>query len=140
MVDVIDTQSPTFKLAFKERLDKKSALASGAGAGRVARARRIANKCDHCAAYGDQACVSACPTGSLIEVDTYALFRERSPILAMAARTGFDQEVESERREVLPIHPFTDPAPVRSGGKAKVKRGRFAPLLFWLVGLAAFGL
>src|SRR5687767_11588717 len=140
MVEVDDARSPTYRPGFKARLEKRHALAFGPGTPRVAKARRIASKCDHCATYSDQACVSACPTGSLIEVDTYALFRERSPILAMAARTGFDQEVESERREVLPIHPFTDPAPVRSGGKAKVKRGRFAPLLFWLVGLAAFGL
>jgi Fe-S-cluster-containing hydrogenase component 2 len=140
MVEVDDPRSPTYKSGFKARLEKKKALAFGPGTPRVAKARRIASKCDHCATYGDQACVSACPTGSLIEVDTYSLFRERSPIHAQAARAGFDQEVESEKREVLPIHPFTDPAPVRSGGKAKVKRGRFAPLLFWLAGLAAFGL
>jgi len=140
MVEVDDPRSPTYKAGFKARLEKRHALAFGPGTPRVAKARRIASKCDHCATYGDQACVSACPTGSLIEIDTYTLFRERSPVLAMAARAGFDHEVESERREVLPVHPFTDPASIRSGGKAKVRRGRFAPILFWLVGLAAFAI
>src|SRR5687767_15961394 len=116
MVDVIDTQSPTFKLAFKERLDKKSALASGAGAGRVAKARRIANKCDHCAAYGDQACVSACPTGSLIEVSAYDLFRERSPSTIAAAKAGYDQDGPAVGREVLPTGGFTEGLQVRDGG------------------------
>lgn len=77
MVD-IDEQSPLVRWAFKKRLDKKKALAFGPGTGRVARPRRIANKCDHCASYGDQACISACPTGSLIELNAYDLFRERS--------------------------------------------------------------
>jgi Fe-S-cluster-containing hydrogenase component 2 len=138
MVEVDDPRSPTYRAGFKARLEKRHALAFGAGTPRVAKARRIASKCDHCATYSDQACVSACPTGSLIEVDTYALFRERSPALALAARTGFADDVESERREVLPIHPFTDPANIRSGGKAKLRRGRFAPILFWVVGLGAF--
>jgi Fe-S-cluster-containing hydrogenase component 2 len=140
MVEVDDPRSPTFKRGFKARLEKKHALAFGPGTPRIAKARRIASKCDHCGTYGDQACVSACPTGSLIEVDAYALFRERSPVLALAAKTGYDQDVQSERREVLPIHPFTDPAPVRSGGKAKIRRGRFAPLLFWLAGLGAWAI
>jgi hypothetical protein len=105
----------------------------------VARARRIANKCDHCAAYGDQACISACPTGSLIELDAYDLFRERSPKMTELAKTGFDADLtKKDRKEVLPVMPFTEGVYVRSGGTAKVKRGRYLPLLFWLVGIAAF--
>ena len=80
----IEPDAPTFKHDFTARLEKKDALKFGPGTGRVARARRIANKCDHCIAYGDQACVSACPTGSLIEINAYDLFRERSPAMAAA--------------------------------------------------------
>jgi Fe-S-cluster-containing hydrogenase component 2 len=138
MVDVIDAQSPTFKGAFKERLDKKNALASGAGTGRVARARRIANKCDHCGAFGDQACISACPTGSLIEIDAYQLFRERPEELRALARSGYDQEVPTRVREVLPTHPFTEGVAVRDGGEARVRRGRMGPVVLWVVGLAAW--
>src|SRR5215470_16291110 len=135
----VESDSPVFKKGFKARLEKKGALGFGPGTGRVARARRIANKCDHCMTYGDQACVSACPTGSLIEIDTYDLFRERSPAMARLARAGFDADLRKrDRQEVLPVMPFTEGVDVRSGGLAKVKRGRYAPLLFWMVGLLAW--
>jgi Fe-S-cluster-containing hydrogenase component 2 len=135
----IEPEAPTFKKAFLQRLDKKGALKFGPGTGRVARARRIANKCDHCIAYGDQACVSACPTGALIEINAYDLFRERSPAMAQLARHGFDSDLSKrDRKEVLPVMPFTEGLDVRSGGLAKVKRGRYAPLLMWLLGLLTF--
>jgi Fe-S-cluster-containing hydrogenase component 2 len=135
----IEPDAPTFKKAFLARLDKRHALAFGPGTPRIARARRIANKCDHCIAYGDQACVSACPTGSLIEINPYNLFRERSPKMAQLARTGYDDDLTlRDRREVLPVMPFTEGLAVRSGGLAKVKRGRYAPLLMWMVGIFAF--
>jgi Fe-S-cluster-containing hydrogenase component 2 len=140
MVDVEDPRNATYKAAFKQRLDKRGALASGAGTGRVARARRIANKCDHCATYHDQACVSACPTGSLIEVSAYDLFRERSPATLAAARAGYDQDADGPVREVLPTHGFTEGLAVRDGGAAKIRRVRALPVLFWIAGLAAFAL
>jgi len=135
----IEPEAPTFKLDFKKRLEKRNALQFGPGTPRVARARRIANKCDHCMAYGDQACVSACPTGSLIEVNAYDLFRERPPKLAALAKAGYDADLQKkDKREVLPVAPFTEGVAVRSGGVAKVKRGRYAPLLVWMVGIFAF--
>jgi Fe-S-cluster-containing hydrogenase component 2 len=138
----VEPESPTFKKDFKARLDKKKSLTFGAGTPRQARARRIANKCDHCAAYGDQACVSACPTGSLIEINAFDLFRERSKAMVKAGAVGFEIDPAKARRkdrgEVLPVTPFTDGVVVRTGGLAKVKRGRYAPLLFWAVGLLAF--
>jgi Fe-S-cluster-containing hydrogenase component 2 len=140
-IDMVEVEpdAPTFKAQFAMRLEKKDALKFGAGTGRVARARRIANKCDHCIAYGDQACVSACPTGSLIEINAYDLFRERSPAMAQLARHGFDADLtKRDRKEVLPVMPFTEGLFVRSGGIAKVKRGRYAPMFLWLVGLLAF--
>jgi Fe-S-cluster-containing hydrogenase component 2 len=140
-IDMIEVEpdAPTFKKAFKARLEKRGSLRFGAGTPRVARARRIANKCDHCIAYGDQACVSACPTGALIEINAYDLFRERSPKMAQLAHTGFNADLtRRDRKEVLPVLPFIEGLAVRSGGIAKVKRGRYAPLLFWMVGLFAF--
>jgi Fe-S-cluster-containing hydrogenase component 2 len=135
----IEPDAPTFKPDFKHRLEKRDALKFGPGTGRIARARRIANKCDHCIAYGDQACVSACPTGSLIEIDAYDLFRERSPAMAMLGKTGFDTDLtKKDRKEVLPVLPFTEGLDIRSGGKAKVKRGRYAPIVMWMVGLIVF--
>ncbi|MCX5741763.1 MAG: 4Fe-4S binding protein, partial [Proteobacteria bacterium] len=138
MVEV-EPEAPTFKKDFKARLDKREMLKFGPGTPRVARTRRIANKCDHCMAYGDQACVSACPTGSLIELNAYDLFRERSPAMAKAAENGFNADLtKKDRKEILPVMPFTEGVAIRSGGLAKVKRGRYLPMLFWLVGLAAF--
>src|SRR4029079_10640152 len=121
------------------RLEKHKATKFGPGTGRVARARRIANKRDQCVGYGCQSCVSACPTGSLIEINAYDLFRERTPAMAQLARHGFDADLtKRDRKEVLPVMPFTEGVDVRSGGLAKVKRGRYAPLLMWLLGLLAF--
>jgi Fe-S-cluster-containing hydrogenase component 2 len=140
-IDMIEVESdaPMFKKDFKARLEKRNALQFGPGTPRVARARRIANKCDHCIAYGDQACVSACPTGALIEVNPYNLFRERSPKMAQLARSGYDDDLTNkDRREVLPVMPFTEGLAVRSGGLAKVKRGRYAPLLIWVIGIFTF--
>jgi Fe-S-cluster-containing hydrogenase component 2 len=135
----IEPDAPTFKVGFKQRLEKKDSLKFGPGTGRVARARRIANKCDHCIAYGDQACVSACPTGSLIEIDAFDLFRERSPAMALLGRTGFDTDLtKKDRKEVLPVLPFTEGLDIHSGGLAKVKRGRYAPLVMWMLGLLTF--
>ncbi|HTJ44339.1 MAG TPA: 4Fe-4S dicluster domain-containing protein [Kofleriaceae bacterium] len=140
MVEVFDHQSPTYKGAFKDRLEAKGALAFGGGAPRMARPRRIANKCDHCMTYGDQACVSACPTGSLIEVNAYDLFRERTAAAAAIAKAGYDQEPERPRDEVLPTDPFTRGLAVRNGGEAKIRRGRFWPIAFWSIGLIAWAL
>ncbi|MBX3160765.1 MAG: 4Fe-4S dicluster domain-containing protein [Deltaproteobacteria bacterium] len=135
----VEAEAPTFKKKFKARLEKKDALKFGPGTPRVARARRIANKCDHCIAYGDQACVSACPTGSLIEINAYDLFRERSPKMAQLTRAGFDADLQKkDRKEVLPVMPFIEGVAIRSGGLAKVKRGRYAPLLMWMVGIFVF--
>jgi Fe-S-cluster-containing hydrogenase component 2 len=140
MVDVSDRHNSTFRKAFVKRLERRGALAHGPGTGRVARARRIANKCDHCISYGDQACVSACPTGALIEVSAHDLFRERSPVTVAAAQAGYDQEVAPSGREVLPTGAFTGGLDVRDGGAARIRRGRFAPLVFWIAGLGAIAL
>ena len=138
MVDVEDSANPTYREDFKIRLDKDGKLAFGAGKARVARARRIANKCDHCADYGDQACVSACPTGSLIEVNAYDLFQERSPAAAKAASPGFDRDLPRNKKEILPIKPFIEGANVHDAGIARVKRGRLNAGLVWGVGLGAW--
>ena len=49
---------------------------------------------------------------------------------AAPATTPISQK--KDRKEVLPVMPFTEGVAVRSGGLAKVKRGRYAPLLIWM--------
>ncbi|HEX7841245.1 MAG TPA: 4Fe-4S binding protein, partial [Kofleriaceae bacterium] len=127
MIDVAEPEMPAFHPQFKARLDRSGKLAFGPGKGRKAPARRIASKCDHCAGYADQACVSACPTGSLIELSPATLFRER-PAPAPAGRVRLD---------ILPTEPFIDGLSVRDSGAARV-RTRKLSLLIWALGLLAF--
>src|SRR5262249_14322751 len=82
--------------------------------------------CDHCAGFAEQACVSACPTGALIEVSPATLFRAR------AEPTG-----KRRRLEVLPAAPFVDGLGVRDSGDARVRHRRLSRLL-WLLGLGSF--
>ena len=138
MVDVEDPTNPTYREDFKLRLDASGALRYGGGAPRVARARRIANKCDHCMSYGDQACVSACPTGALIEISAYDLFHERSDSALQLARSGYEAKAKRDRKELLPTEPFTKGIGVNDAGDAKVRRGRLIPVIIWAVGLAAW--
>ncbi|MBI2375861.1 MAG: 4Fe-4S dicluster domain-containing protein [Deltaproteobacteria bacterium] len=37
--------------------------------------KRVANKCDHCLGYDDMACITACPTGAIIQIDPREIFR-----------------------------------------------------------------
>lgn len=48
--------------------------------------RQLAAKCDHCAGYADRACLTACPTGALIEVETDQLFRSIVPDVQTSVR------------------------------------------------------
>jgi Fe-S-cluster-containing hydrogenase component 2 len=50
------------------------------------KAKRIANKCDHCFGYSDMACISACPTGAIIQIDPRALFRRDGGLVDRAHR------------------------------------------------------
>ncbi|MEM9492660.1 MAG: 4Fe-4S binding protein, partial [Myxococcota bacterium] len=137
MVDVEDPTNPTYREDFKMRLEVNGSLKFGGGAQRVARPRRIANKCDHCINYGDQACVSACPTGALIELSAYDLFHERPDSARLLARTGYDREPKRDRKELLPTEPFINGIGVNDAGDAKVRRVRLLPVIIWAVGLAA---
>lgn len=138
MVDVSDASNPTYREDFRLRLDKDGSLNFGPGKGRVAKARRVANKCDHCYAYPTQACVSACPTGALIEVSAYELFQERSPAAQAALYTQSPFDPSIANLEILPVEPFTEGIGVRDAGMAKTNRGRFAPVLMWGITLTAY--
>ncbi len=129
MVNVAEPDMPSFNPAFKARLEKGHKLAFGPGKGRKALARRIANKCDHCAGFADQACVSACPTGSLVELAVGPLFRER-PAPEPAGKR--------RRLRVLPASPFTEGLAIRDSGEARVRTRRLS-LLLWVLGLGSFG-
>jgi Fe-S-cluster-containing hydrogenase component 2 len=126
-------ESPLLQL----RLGKEGKLAFGEGAPRKARLRRIASKCDHCASYADQACISACPTGALLEVlpsDVVPALPER---LRTAARSGFDDSVAIEVASVNSPAAFTDGPSVPELGRARAPRTRLLIGLWWTVGIFA---
>jgi Fe-S-cluster-containing hydrogenase component 2 len=126
MINIAEPGLDAYSERLKARLDRAGKLGFGPGKGRKAPARRIASKCDHCAGYADQACVSACPTGSLIELAPASLFRER-PASADELRP----------RETLPAKPFVDGIDVRDAGAARVKRRQLGALV-WVLGIGVF--
>jgi Fe-S-cluster-containing hydrogenase component 2 len=127
MINVAEPELASYNPQFKARLEKSGKLGFGPGKGRKAPARRIANKCDHCAGYGEQACVSACPTGALIEIAPATLFRERAEPIGKRRR----------RLHVLAPSPFVDGINVRDSGEARV-RTRKLSILLWVLGLGSF--
>lgn len=60
-----------------------------------AKGKQIAQKCDNCTGYADQACVTACPTGAMFQVDGPDLF-DHWEQFNVHKRPGFDQVVSPE--------------------------------------------
>jgi thioredoxin reductase/Pyruvate/2-oxoacid:ferredoxin oxidoreductase delta subunit len=90
--------------------------------------RRYSSKCDHCTGFEDQACISACPTGAIMEIKPEQIF---------APRPG--SEV---RRAAFNADPFTDGMPKieaskRLGWIASVSAS-FALIAATLVGIECF--
>jgi Fe-S-cluster-containing hydrogenase component 2 len=124
-------EAPRLKL----RLERDGALAFGEGAGRKAKLKRMASKCDHCIAYEDQACISACPTGALLEVSPEDAFRQAKA--REAARQGFMFTIAETRSGVTA---FIDGLDVPEFGRARAPRGRVHLWLWWTFGLLTVAL
>ena len=133
MVNVAEEVQPSFNPELKARLARTGLLATKRGKGKRGDLRRLANKCDHCAGYAEQACVSACPTGSLIEVSPVDLFRERHPPPGVAPRPG----PARRQPELLPVEPFARGVGVRDAGLARVRDRRISRLV-WALGLGVW--
>jgi Fe-S-cluster-containing hydrogenase component 2 len=136
-IEMVDLEAPGERL-FKIRLERGGALGFGEGTGRKIAATKIASKCDHCSGYADQACVSHCPTAALIEIKPGDLFQDRSEVARQAVRSGFDQTVMLDAREMLPSAPFKKGLGITDGADAKVKQRRIHPGVLWGIGLGAF--
>jgi Fe-S-cluster-containing hydrogenase component 2 len=96
MVQLADPASA----AYRARLESRGALAAGPDAPRREPTELIATKCDHCAGFRDQACISHCPTGALVEVAPAALFSgAHGPVRAPALATSpFAEGLGTRRR------------------------------------------
>lgn len=80
MVDVPEPEEPAIDIVAiaAEKQGRKPGTVVAEGEDKKAKkkkAKRIANKCDHCLGYSDMACISACPTGAIVQIDPRALFR-----------------------------------------------------------------
>jgi Fe-S-cluster-containing hydrogenase component 2 len=73
----------------KKRLQIAGALLHGPGTPRKARLRSMASKCDHCTFYEDQACITACPTGALLEMRPSEVIAQIPEVARKTIRDGF---------------------------------------------------
>lgn len=94
MVDIKD-EAPEeavdlVELAKKQRGGDRPATVMAKGeedkAPKKKKAKRIANKCDHCHGFSDMACITACPTAAIIQIDPRALFRRDGGYIERADR------------------------------------------------------
>lgn len=121
----------------KLRLQKENKLGHGEGTPRKARLRRIASKCDHCAFYGDQACVSACPTGALVEVlpqDVVGTLPEQA---RATAKAGFDRTAPINVNKLNETSAFVKGLEIPELGRARAPRTKLLIGLWWTIGLLA---
>jgi Fe-S-cluster-containing hydrogenase component 2 len=122
-----------------ERLKKQGALAFGDGAPRKARLRRIASKCDHCAYYADQACISACPTGALLEIEPADAFAQLPEQARAAAQAGFDRTAAIDIDKLNQSKAFYGAKALHLPelGRAKAPRAQVRIGFWWGLGLVA---
>lgn len=88
MVDIIDVVKEAEQVEAPKKL--MTVIAAGEEvrpkAAKKGKPKRIANKCDHCIGYSDLACISACPTGAIIQIDPRALFRQDGGLIERAEK------------------------------------------------------
>jgi Fe-S-cluster-containing hydrogenase component 2 len=126
------------KPSLKLRLDRDGKLGFGEGAGRKAKLRRIASKCDHCAFYNDQACISACPTGALIEILPSDAVTQLPEQARQAAKAGFDRTAAIDLKQLNTTRAFTRGlTQIPELGRARAPRTQLMVGLWWVVGLLA---
>jgi Fe-S-cluster-containing hydrogenase component 2 len=126
------------KPGLKLRLDRDGKLAFGEGAGRKAKLRRIASKCDHCAFYNDQACVSACPTGALLEILPSDAVTQLPDQARAVAKAGFDRTAAIDLSKLNQTRAFVKGfEKLPELGRARAPRAKIMVGLWWAVGALA---
>ncbi|MEO1234663.1 MAG: 4Fe-4S dicluster domain-containing protein [Myxococcota bacterium] len=76
MVDIETPETPDLVKMVEEQRPRTQVAPGEPKAPKKKKPKRIANKCDHCFGFSDMACISACPTGAIIQIDPKALFRQ----------------------------------------------------------------
>ncbi len=138
--DAIEMHELDDKPKLTLRLQKANALGFGDGAGRKAKLRRIASKCDHCAFYEDQACISACPTGALIEILPSDVVSQMPEQAKQTARAGFDRTVRVDINELNQVDHFAKRglSQLPELGRARARRGQLSINFWWFLGIISF--
>ncbi len=91
--------------------------------------RKVADKCDRCAGYSDQACLTACPTGAIMEIEPQEIFID----------SEHRREGETENFSGVPFLEGVREHQARKRGKRKFSW--FWPVTFFamlVIGLEAF--
>lgn len=89
MVDLKPQPVDLIKMVRSASPDRPPTMLAEGEAGRKLKKKkpkRIANKCDHCFGYEDMACITACPTGAIIQIDPRELFRRDGGYIDRAER------------------------------------------------------
>ena len=124
--DAIQMYELADKPLLKARLEREGNLGHGNGTPRQAPLTRIASKCTHCDGYEDQACISACPTGALLDILPKDAFVERTGEVADMVRGGYKESVALRASEIFRPSIFMKAV---SADDAASKKG---PILRWL--------
>ncbi|MCU1280790.1 MAG: 4Fe-4S ferredoxin iron-sulfur binding domain protein, partial [bacterium] len=125
--------------ALRLRLQKDGKLGFGDGAPRKAKLRRMASKCDHCAFYEDQACITACPTGALVEILPSDAVTQLPEAARASAKAGYDRTVAIDVNNLNESRAF-----VKGGldipelGRARAPRKKLSLPMWWTLGIGAF--
>ncbi len=109
---------------------------------RKAKAKRIASKCDHCIDYADQACISACPTGALVDVEPGDVFAARAAELQAWADTGYEHSMFFDAAKLNDPRIFQQGLSSKQADvldKARAVK-RISTTWMWVLGLGAFAL
>jgi Fe-S-cluster-containing hydrogenase component 2 len=121
----------------KLRLDKAGALKHGDGTPRKAKVRRMASKCDHCAFYEDQACISACPTGALVEVLPQDVVTQLPDQARATAKAGFDRTAPINVNQLNQTNAFVKGLEIPELGRARAARTKLLIGMWWTLGILA---
>ena len=123
----------------KIRLNKENKLSFGDGTPRKAKLRRMASKCDHCAFYEDQACITACPTGALVEILPSDAVTQLPDAARASAKAGYDRTVAIDVNNLNESRAF-----IKGGldipelGRARAPRKQLSLPMWWTLGIGAF--
>jgi len=121
------------------RLNKEGKLGFGDGTPRKAKLRRMASKCDHCAFYEDQACITACPTGALVEILPSDAVTQLPEAARASAKAGYDRTVAIDVNNLNESKAF-----IKGGldipelGRARAPRKQMSLPMWWTLGIGAF--